>query len=518
MLWALPFLSPSVPALAWLVPALAVLSCGESGSFFRGWLCGLFFHLSALHWLLFMPVHMGAAVGWLCLSAYCALYPALWILLTCRLLRPRRGAREGILPALASMGWAGRQVWALGGAAMWTSSEMLQSRLLTGFPWNLLGSSQIEMLPLVQVASLAGVHGVSFLMVWTSLSLLSAVAAILARPALLLGWARDILPAGLCLVFLTVWGLDRIGRMPQGGNPLRIALIQPSVDQRLIWEGLEKEQRLTDILGLSREALAHGPDLLVWPESGVPQGVKGISKIIRDFVGEAGIPLVFNDTHVRQSEAEGRRKYYNAAFLMDSEGRIRGTAHKRRLVVFGEYIPFAGTFPFLRSLIPVAMDLDAGTVPGFLEMEHPPIAAGVLICFEDAFPSLARDAARKRPGFLLNLTNAGWFGRSRAQWQQTRGAAFRAVECGLPLVRCANNGITCSIDPAGRIDTGRVDTLPHPHGPGYRIVEVTPRGDAPPTPYLKWGDAFGWTCLFVSLSLLTGSMKRRHPEGIDAPA
>ncbi len=503
IVWSLPFLHPEAAALAWLAPSLLLWAAPRESAFGKGWTAGFCFHLCALHWLLSMPLPALAAGGWLLLSAYCALYPALWTLLCRRLLLPPGSLRR----SLSSLGWGGQQLWALSGAALWTSLEILQSAVLTGFPWNLLGASQSGMLPLIQVSALAGIHGVSFMIVWTSLSLSLAAVAIADRGGREpLGWSRRLLPAGLCLALAVAWGMARIAREPGGARTLRIALIQPAASQEQIWKGLHPQRRFDDLLRISRQALEHDPDLMVWPESGVPMGLEEAERQVASFVRQAGTPLVFN--HL-DSDPGGER-HYNAAFLMDAEGTIRGTARKRRLVLFGEYVPLASHFPFLQAMSPYESSLHAGQEPGVLELESPPVAAGILICFEDAFPFLARDAALEGPGFLINLTNAAWYGNGAAQWQQARQAAFRAVETGLPLVRCANNGITCHIDRLGRILEGVVDTLPHPHGRGLRVAEVALQEGRPPTPYLRWGDLFGKGCLILSLAVLSGRWLARR--------
>src|SRR5262249_5730629 len=150
---------------------------------------GLAHYLLSLAWLLAIPyrwhsIPLGPAAGWLSLSAFLALYPATWVWLVAE----ARGARQpDSLAADAGAGvpsasWAARNVWALSGAALWVALEMLVARLFTGYPWNLLGSSQFRMTPLIQLASATGIYGVSFLIVWFSLSLASAGLSILRRP------------------------------------------------------------------------------------------------------------------------------------------------------------------------------------------------------------------------------------------------------------------------------------------------------------------------------------------------
>lgn len=242
------------------------------------------------------------------------------------------------------------------------------------------------------------------------------------------------------------------------------------------------------------------PDLLVWPESGLPAELERPERVA-EFIRKNRVPLIFNAVDSSQPSPSAEPRYYNTAFLMNPNGLIVDKAHKRRLVLFGEYVPMANKFPFLKALSPIGAGYTPGEEPGVLELDDPPIAVGALICFEDAFPSSAREAAQRNPDFLVNLTNAAWFGESKAQWQQARGAVFRAVETGLPLVRCTNNGITCWIDPYGRMRAGAMKSPADAYKKGFQVAEV-PLFHPSSTPYLREGDLFGWCCVSVSLVLL----------------
>ena len=453
-----------------------------------------------------MPIFLGAVSAWLALSAYCALYPAAWVFFCWRMLpRPKPSAPAKfpeLWKRLSALTWSGKQLWALAGAMGWASVEVLQAHLFTGFPWNFLAVSQVKMLPLIQLAAWTGVYGVSFLVAWVSLSLGLAVAEIAARPGYPWVWGREILPAGLALAVVWIWGFQRIQDAPQTANRLRIALIQPSVEQRLIWRGEDSEERFRELLALSETALATltRPELLIWPESGLPAELERPERVA-EFIREKRIPLIFNAVDSSQSDESAEPLYHNTAFLMNQNGRIIGKAHKRQLVIFGEYIPLANKFSFLKAFSPIGGGYTPGEEPGVLELDDPPIAAGVLICFEDAFPSLAREAAQRNPDFLVNLTNAAWFRESKAQWQQARGAIFRAVETRLPLVRCTNNGITCWIDPYGRMHTRPMESSADAYKKGFQMAEVSLSRPAS-THYLREGDLFGWCCVSVSFVLL----------------
>ena len=159
----------------------------------------------------------------------------------------------------------------------------------------------------------------------------------------------------------------------------------------------------------------------------------------------------FSPAIPRNCPTRARPNYFNSSFLVSPEGQFEATYHKRRLVIFGEYIPFVRWLPFLKWLSPILGGFTPGDHPVQFKMTNPSVTTSVLICFEDMFPQEARVHVKLDTDFLINLTNDGWFGEGAEQWQQAAGAVFRAIENGVPLVRCANNGLTCWIDAQGRI-------------------------------------------------------------------
>ncbi len=179
LLLASAFTKPAIAGSAWVAPAL-MLGCafGKNGgdSFRIGCVAGLSFWLASLYWLLHMPVAGYPILGWAALSAYLAVYPGVWVWL--------------LAGKIGEGDWARRNLSSLIGAAIWVALEMIRARLFGGFPWNFLGASQYQMVPLIQIASVTGVYGVSFLVVWVSLSLYSAVRMIFYRPANVLSGRR----------------------------------------------------------------------------------------------------------------------------------------------------------------------------------------------------------------------------------------------------------------------------------------------------------------------------------------
>jgi apolipoprotein N-acyltransferase len=204
-------------------------------------------------------------------------------------------------------------------------------------------------------------------------------------------------------------------------------------------------------------------------------------------------------------------KYYNAAFLLSPEGAIKEVYRKRRLVIFGEYVPLSDWLPFLKWLTPIEGQFTPGIRPVQFHVEKPDVKTSVLICFEDMFPAEGRQHVTDETDFLVNLTNDGWFGRGAEQWQQAIGGVFRAVENGVPLVRCTNNGLTCWIDSEGRIRETFRDVEGKIYGEGFFITDIPLRAKNGRTFYNAHGDVFGWSCAALAgiLGVWNSGFRRR---------
>jgi apolipoprotein N-acyltransferase len=496
---------------------MASVGTGAGAAFRTGYVGGLVHYLISLHWLLYIPFPAGAVAGWIALGLYLALYPAIWACLcevTLRGFAPsnRHGAMmetaengAGPLDRLLAGSWMRRAGWALMAAVFWVALEMVVGRLFSGFPWNLLGASQYGMLPLIQIASLTGVYGVSFLVVWFSVGLSLAVLQLMRKPGWHGAWVREAGLPLLAVVITVTAGYTRIARMPVADGELEVALVQPSIPQELIWDPSEDGNRFATMLELSRLSLASEPQLLVWPEAAMPSLSQEHFDALTNLVAEHGVWTVFGADDVeRRVTASNERNYdvFNAAFLLGPDGRYVSSYRKRQLVIFGEYVPLERWLPFMKSLTPIQGSFTAGPGPVTFELTHPPARISVLICFEDVFPHVTRQHVKDDTEFLLNLTNNGWFGESSAQWQHATGAALRAVENGLPLVRCTNNGMTCWIDAVGRIRNVHGAESRNIYAPGYMTARIPLRAAGlPPGPtiYRVHGDWFGWGCVMLAL-------------------
>ncbi len=331
---------------------------------------------------------------------------------------------------------------------------------------------------------------------------------------------------------------------------MRVTLVQPSVPQNLIWDTSANSNRFQQLLTLTEKTLAAATlapsngerdgvggstDLLIWPEAALPEFNDASYVAITNLVRMHHVWMIFNaDDSVWRANAKSQNDYddFNAAFLCAPDGKLAGVYHKRKLVIFGEYIPLVRWLPFVKWFTPIQGGYESGDKPGVFQIngwgETPSnpdlkeielgnvsprrtVNAAPLICFEDMFPQTARGSVQSDTDFLVNLTNDGWFGEGAEQWQQAAAGIFRAVENGVPLVRCCNNGVTCWIDAHGRVRQIFKDATGGIYGVGAMTFELPLPDEKPaPTFYNRHGDWFGWSCFGITVLLLGRKITARH--------
>jgi apolipoprotein N-acyltransferase len=524
ILLALAFPNCGIAGLAWVAPALMLaVAAGTDGRhcFHLGYVAGLAYHLTSLYWLLLIPVTFFPILGWLALSAYLAFYPAAWVWFAWRAWpAPARTAGDpDCIAGLPWQGWIRRTGWALLVASTWVGLEMIRARFLGGFPWNPLGATQFEMTPLLQISSITGVYGVSFLVAWFAAGLLCTGLGLLRAPTRRAAWLADLALPLLALAATFAWGLHVMRRSPPPARTLNVALVQPSIPQTEIWDPAENEARFAEVIRLSEEALSTSPDLLLWPEAAVPELMRWdvpTYQAITNLAGSHRVWMIIGaDDAIPSDTSEEAVIYYNSSWLIGPAGEIHATYRKQQLVAFGEEVPFNRWLPFLNWFTPITGSFTRGS--GFVPfaLDSLEIETTTLICFEDVFPHLARHAVTSETDFMVNLTNDGWFRQGASQRQQAASSVFRAVENGRPLVRCTNNGQTCWVDRFGRIVETFLDEDGTIYGAGWTVftVGLADPGQPEVTFYRQRGDLFGWFCAGVSSTwlLLRLVNSRRNP-------
>lgn len=488
-------------ALAPLVIAARLVA--PARAFLLGWSAGAIGWIGALFWL--TPVTAG---GMFFLALYCALYTGAFAALLAAWFRRFGAARLG--PNLALLVLA--PCW-------WAGLESIRYTFATGFPWDALGVAQYRNLTLIQLASIGGVHLVSAAIALVNVAIGVAVHGYAERaPSRLRRFAPEMLLALLVVLAAQVWGFRTLREAQPGGAVLRAALIQPNIPQDEKWD----EAKIASIYktlrtqtGLARRL--SGIDLIVWPETALPDDLRYSETsyaLVLSLVTN-GPPLLVGSMDTRFDDL-GRPSYYNCAMLVDGEGRLVEQYDKQHLVPFGEYTPFAGALPFLRSLSPLAVDFTGGTNTVLFRVgDKPPFAA--LICFEDAIADLSRAAVAAGARILINQTNDAWYDPLAGSRQHLAQAVFRCVETRVPMLRCVNTGISCGIDPAGRILPGLDEVVANRMTTGFHVQAIAAAPpDLEPTTYRRGGHRLPW--LFSVVTLLSAPLLRTRRPAVPGPA
>ena len=477
----------SLSFCGWIALIPLMLACAGAAprrAALLGWLAGAVFFTSTLYWLRHVTW-----LGTLGLGLYCALYLIPFAVFV-SLRRDRWRSSNSPLNI----------AWMLSAAAVWAASEYLRALILTGFPWNLLGVSQYRELAFIQIAEWGGVYSVSALLVFVN----AAAAVTILQYAAGLRQIYRMHVEMLCsvLVVALIWALGMnqlLDRTVPPGEPVRTALIQPNIPEVGNWEPADPEltyERLENLTSLAQ--ITPDLNLIIWPETALPDFVRysDRSAALVKQITAGGVPLLTGSMDVIW-RTEQQPDYYNASMLFNAQGELLTNYYKQHLVIFGEYIPFEGKIPLINALTPIGSSFKPGRSSTLFHLPGDERSFSVLICFEDSLPYLARNAARAGATWLVNQTNDSWFDPDCGSVQHLANSIFRCVETRLPMLRCANTGITCSIDPYGRI----AQTL-EPRTKGFQVIDIIPADPArPPTFYVRHGDLFAQACLAGSVAV-----------------
>ncbi|MFQ5783411.1 MAG: apolipoprotein N-acyltransferase [Alphaproteobacteria bacterium] len=458
--------------LVWLIDAAR----GPRAAFAAGWWFGFGYFTSGLYWFAYALLTDAARFGWLIpfavfgISGLLAVFPALAA--AAARLCPRGVAR------------------ALGLALAWVAAEWLRGRVLSGFPWNLVGSGWTVSETMIQVAALAGVWGLSFVTV-----LAGALPATLAEDV---PGPRRWLPTAvgtLILAAVFAGGALRLaGAEPDVVDGVRLRLVQPNIAQHHKWRPELRKAFLERHLEMTTARSLDGVSAVIWPETAIPYFIAN-DPALRRLVATAAPPggVLLSGAIRTTPEPSTPGKLWNSLHAIDSRGAVVATYDKFHLVPFGEYVPFRRLLP-LEKLTYGSVDFSAGRGPRTLHIPGLP-AVSPLICYEAIFPHRVLDRA-DRPRWLLNITNDAWFGMSSGPYQHFASARLRAVEQGLPLVRVANTGISGVVDAYGRV-TARLGL-----DRAGTLDATLPEALDSLTPYARWGDGTLLAILVVGIVYL----------------
>lgn len=495
ILIALSFPNPGLSFLAWvaLIPLLIAMEASSPREAFRiGLTCGITAYALILYWLNIVFTRYGHLPWSVSIPVYLLLVVWLALFYALSTFIVRRGELIGIKAAFTL-------------PVAWVAFDFIRSFLFSGFAWAMLGHSQYRTLPLIQIADLAGVYGITLLIVLANVVLYRALRAVSGNA----GVPYPVKSAFILLLLLLgtlFYGFGSLNRLPDAGEkPLRVALIQGNIPQDVKWSPEFRQQTVDAYERLTREAARGGVDLIIWPESAVPfffQDEPLQAEQIRKLAIDLNAYLLFGSP--AHELRNGRSTYLNSAFLISPRGETLGRADKLHLVPFGEYVPLGNILTFINKIVVGIGDFAPGerAVP----LDAGGTKLGVQVCYEVIFPELARQYVQAGARILVAITNDAWFGRSSAPYQHLAISAFRAIETRTPLIRAANTGVTAIID-----QNGHIRTMTGLFVEAYRTGEVLPGTGR--SLYLTIGDLPAWLCVLLTggVALLTW-LKRNKPR------
>ena len=446
---AWPVLFLTFPTLVWLIDGAGVGRWqGVTVAATTGWWFGFGYFVAGLYWVGYAFLVDAPTFGWLLpfavlgLPAYLALYTGLGV-------------------ALARVLWTRGALRVVALGVTLTAAEWLRGHLFTGFPWNAFGYAITTPLALAQSASLVGLWGLTFIAV-----------IVFASPATLTDdrseTRRPWLPLALGIALLAAlggYGALRLSHTPTRlVDKVHLRIMQPNLQQDVRFNYAARQEVMNHYIALSDRASdpqSHGvrdATHLIWPESPFPfllareaDALAQITKLL-----PPGTELITGAMRLAEPVTPGDPRVYNSIYVIDHEGTLLVLYDKVHLVPFGEYLPFQRLLERLglQQLTKQRGGFLAGDRRRLMTIPGAPVALP-LICYEIIFPGDVVPAG-ERPGWMINVTNDGWFGISTGPYQHFQQARVRAIEEGLPLARAANTGISAVVDPLGRI----INSLP----------------------------------------------------------
>ena len=428
-----PLLFVAFSGLLWLLDPLPAGAAGRRAAFGAGWWFGFGFFTAGFYWMAYPMLVEPEKFAWVIPFAVLAL-PAFLALFT--------GLTTLIVTQSATQGVARVLVLAL----TWTALEWVRGWILTGFPWNLVGSAWAFSDGMLQFGALAGAFGLSLVTITVC-----AMPATLSDRVDKRAWPM-VGAAVAVLVLMWAGGTARIATATLQDVPgVQLRLVQANIPQRYKWNRELREVHFAEQLRMSNlSSGGDAPTHVVWPETATPffidRDAERLRRLAGSIRGDGALITGAPRTAVLQEQS---LRLWNSLHVIDTGGEITATYDKSHLVPFGEYIPFRAILGSLNLNIG-GHDFSPGEGIQTLDIPGAP-PASPLICYEVIFPGKVIATAGKRPEWLLNLTNDAWFGPSSGPYQHLASAKMRAVEEGLPLVRSANTGISAVIDPFGRV-------------------------------------------------------------------
>ncbi len=469
--------NPDQGWLAWIALIPLIVACrglGPLPSSLIGLVCGMIAHTLVFSWI--FNVTGFRWYHFMLLAFYLGLYPAVW----CSALAFFRRTKLSVL---------------IVAPALWVSLDFIRVHAgFLAFPWGNLAYTQHQNLPLLQIMTLTGEYGVTFLLVMTNI----AIYELFFNRA----WRSALVVFALILATWS-WGFYEMNKTPAPGQTIQVAVVQPSI---LLSERKTAAGRITSLdrlEHLTRKAARQKPDFIVWPETalrGFPNDLI-LTARIKKLVASTQIPIILGASEFEKyslpvDPAEHVAKFgtrsYNSTYLVLPDGTLSPPYRKRLLVPFAEYLPGQPWLKWPCWIVDKSFHITAGEKPGYIYPKKD-IKIAPIICWENLFSDFVRPLVQNGTHILVQLTNDNHFGRSAAPRQHNIASQLRAVENRTPVIVASNTGPSVIFDAWGRA-VARIDAV---FMAGISKVLISKGSGG--TNYSHYGDFFAGFCIAVTL-------------------
>ena len=483
--------------IAW-IPLILFIARARSRrtAFLAGWLAGVIQLFILLRWMPEVMLNYGGLhplLSW-------ALYTLLIALFACfhasacvftRYLMIRRGERCLLLFPF-----------------VWIVLELIVSVLpFGGFPWFLIGYTQTRFLPVIQIADITGIYGVSFLLVCVN----TAIAWFILNHFIIKKHSREtyipVIVAAVLTAGALIYGQSAINRWEKRETPFQAALLQGNLSVDEPYDALyEKFEQ--GYVNMADRLSSVDVDILILPESPSPklfQSDELYRRAMENLARRYPLGLVLSNLNYEELQ-DGTWNHFNSAFFLAGDGSLTGVYDKIHLVPFGEYIPYKKLFFFTETVSKEVGGFSEGRELRILPIGDKP--ANAVICYEAVFPDLVRRFVASGSQVIINLTNDGWYGISAAPYHHLEVARVRAVENRRFFLRAANTGFSAVIEPTGRIAASTELAKEAICLGRFGFIEEK-------TFYSRYGNVFAWLCVIIFIASGIWAIRGQVPETLE---
>ncbi len=461
-----------------LVPLFFMIDGKKPSSAFGwAWLTGFLFFLATHYWIIHATLP-----GMFLFNAYLAVYFGLF----------------GLGYSLLQKIHIRHKLWAL--PALWITCELIRDRFLSGFGWACLGHSQYQVLPMIQIADITGVFGISFVIVMVNILLKEIISH---GPNLGERFKLEAVAVIVILVAIVGYGtIKNVLSSRHDASSFAVIVVQPNIPQSRDMVMMSPSRVEENLVRLTNQALQKDPQpLVIWPESAVPNGLWQSPERyerMKQLVKHQHVQLLFGAVTRREEQ------YYNSAILLSAKGE-EGIADKRHLVPFGEFLPLRPWSNFIENYVPIG-DFTPGKKPVLFPMSAKGEGEfGVLICFEDTVAPMVRSLTNAGATWLVNITNDGWFKDSNEPHLHLASSVLQAVANRRTIIRAANTGVSSQINSDGSFrmltDTDGKTVMIE----GAMTAMVHPQKNI--TLYTRYGDIFAYFSIVFTIGGLINRRK-----------